>query len=38
MNEDQPQFETYIDWHFSEPSKWSCNAYGVLAEGDSKGE
>jgi hypothetical protein len=27
--EEQPQFETYIDWHFLEPSKWSCNAYGV---------
>jgi hypothetical protein len=27
--EEQPQFETHIDWHFCEPSKWSCNAYGV---------
>jgi len=26
---EQPQFETYIDWHILEPSKWSCNAYGV---------
>jgi hypothetical protein len=34
---DQDQSETYIDWHYlepselhlPEPSEWSCNVYGV---------
>ena len=28
MNE-QDRSETYIDWHFPEPSEWHCIAFGV---------